>query len=185
MSRQKRDKPFLDPAALHEATRVMRDLAERAGIRAALLGGYAMQHYGSDRLTGDVDFAADAALPDIEPTGELSFGGVRYEAPNGVPVEWVLRNDEYTDLYAEALERAGSLDDGTPVVSPEHLAATKFATRRSRDHEDVVFLLQQPDLVDRERVREIVYRLVGGRFARDEFDLVIDEADWRTRKDHR
>ena len=184
MSRPARDKPGLDPQRLQEAARDMATRATAAGVRAALIGGYAMHHYGSDRLTGDIDFAADGPLT-AEPVGELSFGGVRYEAEGGVPVGWILRDDEYRELYAEALERAVAQEDGARIVTAEYLVALKFATRRSRDHEDVVFLLQQPDLVDPESARDIVYRRVGGRFARDEFDLVIEEARWRIQRDER
>ena len=115
--------------------------------------------------------------------GVLPFGGQKIEMPSGVPVDLIVREDEYKGLYEEALRSAICTEDGQPIVRPEYLAAMKFAARRPKDNADLIFLLQQPDLLDRKLVREVVYRMVGGRFAAEEFDSVVAEADFLQSKE--
>lgn len=176
---------LLGPAELENAARIAAKAAAAAGVRAAVLGGYAMQLYGSPRLTADLDFAADGPAFPGRRGRALGFGGVRLRGPNGVPLDWIVRDDEYAALYSEAVEKAGRGRGGYLVVRPEHLAAMKLAARRPKDHEDLVWLLQRPRLVNRRRARRIVARLVGGRFAADEFDAVAMEADWRKARERR
>ena len=51
---------FLAPELLIAGVSEIVAIAARARVTALLVGGLAMQHYGSDRLTGDLDFAACA-----------------------------------------------------------------------------------------------------------------------------
>ena len=52
MTSSKRHK-MLAPEILDEAAIEIFDIIDEEGIRAALIGGRALQLYGSDRLTGD------------------------------------------------------------------------------------------------------------------------------------
>lgn len=180
MSRRK-SQPLHGEGVLEPLTKSVATEAREQNIRAAVAGGYAMRFYGSSRLTADVDFIAEQKLREEAPGWEyekaLSFGGQSYVV-DGLPVDWIVRDDEYGPLYSEALHYADSTDDGYLIVTPEYLAAMKFATRRRKDELDVLFLLQVPDLVDRKVLEVIVYRLVGGRFAVDELWSLFREADW-------
>ena len=159
--------------------------AQAQEARIAIVGGLAMQMYGSPRLTKDVDVIADRPArlePDLPVIRELSFGGVEMQSAEQIPVDWIVRRDEYSGLYEEALDCAAAGPHGLPVVRPEHLADMKFATLRARDYEDLMFLLGEPGLVDVEAARQLVYRRMGGRFARDQFDSAIEEARWRAER---
>jgi len=178
-SQNPKRKKFLSNDVLEEAAKEVTEWAREENVEAALIGGFAMGIYGSPRLTGDLDFIASDDLPGVRKTGTLTFGGYRFMAENGTPIDWVLRDDDYRPLYEEALEHARTQKDGTRIIRPEYLAAMKLATHRPIDQEDLVFLLQQPRLVPLSKARDIVTRLVGGPFARDEFNRVVDEAKWR------
>ena len=60
----------------------------------------------------------------------------------------------------------------------------KFATLRPKDYEDLMYLLGRPGLVDLEKSIALVRRLLGGKFASDQFGAAIDEARWRWDRDH-
>lgn len=151
------------------------------GVRAALLGGVAMRLYGSPRLTGDVDFVAEAAIPGRKPAGTLTFGGLIYQMPGGVGADWILREDYQKELYAEALDHAIQTPEfGLRIVTPEYLAAIKFAARRSTDYEDLMTLLGF-DFVNGAKAEEVVGRLLGG-YAGEEFQAARAEAAWRRRE---
>lgn len=167
---------FIDPEHINEIIRMIQEMAAEQGFTAALVGGVAMQAYGSDRLTMDVDFALDhepsgtGNLTKIKPLG---FGGESYRASNGAKVDLIVRNDEYSKLYENALENIRRTEGGTPIVSPGHLAAMKLAAGREKDILDLKWLISQPDLLDL-RVRSIVYRFMG-RYAQDRFDDIVDQ----------
>ena len=86
---------FLSPEILDQAVVDITEIARESGVRLVLVGGYAMQLYGSPRLTANVDVATLEMLESLEPEQELSFGGAQVRAPNGVPVDIIVRNDEY------------------------------------------------------------------------------------------
>jgi hypothetical protein len=181
-SKKKLLSPEVLEAAVQEVDRLVVTInAERNGdeVVAMVIGGFAMQHYGSPRLTGDVDFVASARLGDLKPIGDLSFGGFKFKTRNGTPADWILRDDDYQSLYDEALDHAVRTKAGYAIVRPEYLGAMKFATQRSIDQEDLIFLLQQPRLVNRKKLRDIVYRLVGGKYALEDLDSIISVSDWR------
>lgn len=145
----------------------------------ALIGGVAMQLYGSRRLTADVDLVVDRARPEALSgrVGRLSFGGLRGKV-SGVPVDLVERDDEYAELYEEALGRARTID-GRRVVEPAHLAAIKMAAARPKDEDDLRFLMTEVlDGVGRTVARRIVCRYLGTYAAR-EWDASVVEAFWR------
>ena len=159
--------------------------AKRDGVRIALLGGAAMSFYGSPRLTGDVDFISDSDLQsinDFDYVTKLSFGGNRYVVPGDVPVDLIVRGDDQTALYEEALDSAEETDEDFLIVSPEYLAAIKFGAQRGKDQDDLLWLLAQTDLVDTKKAEAIVRKHLGGSFAAKEFRQAVHEAEWRSRE---
>lgn len=168
---------FPSPENMDLAARLAVERAATESVHAAIAGGYAMQHYGSPRLTKDVDLIANGPPP-FPITGPLTIGGHTTQGPGGVKVDWILRNDDYTPLYEEALANAVTTPDGLPIISPDYLAAMKFATRESKHEGDVVWLIQN-ELLNLHTTRRIIHRLVGGRFAVDEFNLLVAEAEWK------
>ncbi len=172
-------KKFLSPEQLDQAVTDISELLSEGGIQSAVAGGFAMQLYGSDRLTGDLDLIVSETPPSAPPPASpLTFGGIRTTAPNGVPVDLIDRNDGYTELYEEALAAAVTHPSGYRVVGPEYLAAMKMVAGRPKDQGDLMILLVLPtfDLV---KARGIVNRLVGGQFGLESFDSFVAEAEWR------
>lgn len=179
---------FLSPEVLEATARMTMDLTVNLGIDAAVAGGYAMQVYGSPRLTGDVDLIASEAPKELKPlksVRSLSFGGMRYKSLEGVEIDLIERADDLKGLYEQALAKAIETDDGLRVISPDYLAVIKFAAGRPKDEDDLIWILQQPDLVDRENAINIAYRYLGGRYAKDSFQSFIDEADWRSERERK
>lgn len=170
---------FIAPDQLERAAREVSKIARSQVVPSAVVGGFAMQLYGSDRMTADLDVVATSKLRGARSKSDITFGGETLRGPFGVPVDWIVRSDEYASLYEEAIAEARNTGRGYRVVSPEHLAAMKLAARRPKDHEDLVFLLRQPRLVKLTKARDVIRRLLGGRFAVDEFDSVVMEARWR------
>jgi hypothetical protein len=149
------------------------------GVSAVLIGGVAMHHYGSDRFTADVDFAARQPLAALPASNDLSFGGYQAQTPSGVPVAWVIRNDDFADLFAEATEYPRRLEGvPVPVVSPEYLVAMKMVARRPKDLLDLQALLTL-GVVDNTKALGIVKRLLGA-YAAEDLRSHIAEAEWRS-----
>lgn len=177
---------FIDPAQIDEVLRLMKGVAGEKGVSFALVGGVAMQAYGSDRLTLDVDFVGSETLGPqkvFEIVRPLTFGGLSYKAPNGVGVDLIVRNDAYRALYEEALRNATSTPDGTPVVRAEYLAVLKFVSARDKDLLDLSYLLTAPSVLDREKAKDIVFRLLGGQFAVDVWNKTADQLIWKARRE--
>lgn len=174
---------FLDPKILDTTARMVLEFLSEEGTKGAVGGGFAMQVYGSPRLTGDVDLVVEA-LPKGEapfkPGEALTFGGRQYKTAKGVDVDLITRTDAFKALYEEALAKAILTDEGLPVLSPEYLAVAKFVAGRPKDEGDLIWLLQQEDLVNRKEALEITERLVGGQFARNSFQSFMQEADWKS-----
>ncbi len=178
-------KRFLSPEVLEATTKMTFALLEASGVKGAVVGGYAMQFYGSPRLTGDVDLVVSEIPTDmnpLKPIKGLTFGGHQYKTPDGVDVDLIARSDEFRSLYEEALENAVVVENDFPVLTPEYLAVAKMVAGRPKDEGDLLWLLEQPDLVDRKRALDIAGRLLGGRFAQDSLQSAMDEADWRIQK---
>lgn len=169
----------LDPKKADEAIDEVLELALANQVTIGLAGGLAMQLYGSDRFTRDVDFIASAELPLANPH-PLSFGGVGGFASNGTPVDIIVRNDESASLY-RAAELHLVQRSGLPVVSPEYLAAMKFDAGRPKDELDLAFLVLsgEVDLLD---LRNIVREHMG-RYAVKELASFIEEAQWRASRE--
>ena len=176
---------FLSPEQLLAGVAEVIALAREEGVEVVLVGGLAMQLYGSDRLTGDLDFAAGATLDALPPIRELTFGGVQTTTPSGVPVDFIVRNDDYRLLYQEAMNVSPlATAFGVRVVPPNYLVAMKMAAGRDKDTLDLKFLLAQDGLVDEVATRAIVRRHLGP-YAAQEFDRITDEVAWQKQRGRR
>lgn len=172
-------KKFLSIEVLDEAAREIASLAKAEDVDVALIGGYALQLYGSDRLTGDIDIVASEELASLPGKKRLTFGGVQSTTPlGGVPVDVVLREDAFIDLYDRALEAARRMR-GVPirVVTPEYLAAMKLVAQRTRDKADLEWLIASRT-IDVHKARGLIRDLLGAYAAQD-FDRVCDEVQWK------
>ena len=153
---------LLDDKSAMETIETVAKLADENNIDWALAGGLAVILYGSDRLTKDVDFIASKKLP-LESKGSLVQGGERYSVKTSnkeVIVDWITRNDEAKKFYERALKDAVMIRE-TPVLSPEWLVILKYIAGRFKDQEDGVFLLKQKDLVDRNKVKQMILEIGG------------------------
>jgi hypothetical protein len=147
-------------------------ITEEAKIDAVLVGGAALQCYGSDRLTTDIDFAAREPLPQSTRLKDLSFGGYQTLSPSGVPVDWIMRDDDYADLYDEAIRRAVRVDGvPLPVAAPEYLVAMKMVAHRIKDEADIETLILS-GVLDLVETRKLIKRLLGA-YAADSFDAYV------------
>lgn len=135
--------------------------AERRGIEAAVIDGYAMQWYGSPRLTRDVDFAALAPLPGFGGR-RLKIGGFRRPVEHGIMADWILRKDEVRGLYEDAIRNAVDTGEGFRVATSEHLLAMKIVAGRPKDKLDAMYLLRHR-LVDVERAVDLISRFASRR----------------------
>src|SRR5262249_17927702 len=73
----------------------------------------------------------------------------------------IVRNDFFRGFYEAALRDAVELEDGWRVVSPEWLAILKYLAGRSKDQLDLLWLLQEPGLVSRDRIAELLTAVRG------------------------
>ncbi len=137
------------------------NLARQSGVRVMLVGGVAMHHYGSDRFTADIGFVSDGPVPELAMETPLSFGGYQSHTPSGVPVDLIMRDDDFKAIFEEALlypRRIEGVD--VPVVSPEYLVLMKMVARRPKDELDLEALLGL-GVVDVDKARKMVRRLLG------------------------
>jgi hypothetical protein len=146
-----------------KAAKKIGKLAAQEEIEWAVAGGMAMYIYGSPRMTKDVDIIASKNLS-LTQDHPLGFGGSSYTLQVGkyaVQIDWIVRNDNYQEFYRKALQQAIRLPNGLRVVTPEWLVLLKFNAGRQKDLDDIVFLLKQPNLVDRPTVKEKMIATVG------------------------
>lgn len=176
--------PPLTPEQIKAALKAIANLARQSGTKWALVGGTAMQRYGSPRYTFDIDIIADQPF-DQEPHHMLAIGGYAYEleTDTGVmDVDVIIREDDYRPLYVEALRKARLDPAGVPVITPEYMVAMKMAAGRGKDEDDLLWLIKNGK-VDVPLARKIVGRLVGGQFAQREFDSLVMEASLRAQEE--
>jgi hypothetical protein len=169
---------FLDPSAIEQTIAEIAEIAEREHVDVVLVGGVAMEIYGSDRMTKDVDFASHTMLSGLTLVKQLSFGGYAALSPgNRHPIDIIVRNDEYSRLYADAINC--SVDAGLPVkiVRPEYLAALKMAAGRDKDKMDLKTLIRLGAL-DMKKTRTIVKSHLG-EYAARELDSLCEEMAWQ------
>lgn len=171
-------KTFLDYADLERAAATVAKLAKDENVDVALIGGFALQLYGSTRFTRDIDIIASDDIMELPGGSPLTFGGVKTETPEGVPVDLILRDDRERSLYEEALEYAVK-KRGTPirVVTPEHLAVMKLLAGRLKDLTDLEWLVMEYK-INRTKTRQIIEKHFGSDDV-EEFNQLIDDFKWR------
>lgn len=163
---------FVEPDQIKEVLDLLR---EQAKIPMALIGGVALKWFGCPRIPGNVDVGAlfEVNLSPLS-SSPLRYGGTQWEREGEPPVRVLVRKDEYAMLFQNAIMSAIPGPEGFPTVTPEYLAAMKFIVP-PREFEmdsvvhrlDLKWLLGRPGLVSREKLWQIVYDQVGGRFAKD------------------
>lgn len=145
-----------------EAVLSLSEIAQENQIKWAIAGGIAIQIYGFTRATTNVDAIASGILP-IDEVKELTFGGVSYLVSLDdaeITVDWIVRDDSYDDFYQAALEDAVEIE-GINIISQEWLAILKHLANRGKDKLDLMWLLREPDLVDRKLLVEHLERIRG------------------------
>lgn len=160
-----------------KAVEKLKQIADREGVKFVVIGGLAMHLYGFDRATKDIDFIAERRLS-LEVTRYLSFGGERYEIEvdgEKIDVDWILRRDQYKEFYKLALAESEELSHGFRIITPEWLVILKYIAGRPKDEIDMLWLLQQPDLVKRRLVRKKIMQVVGAM----QGDLIFREIERR------
>ncbi|MGH9949474.1 MAG: hypothetical protein ACRD6X_20055 [Pyrinomonadaceae bacterium] len=183
------DIDLLDTESAIEAIKIVANVAGESEVDWALVGGIAMAVYGSDRNTKDVDIIANKHLP-LESLGSLRQGGERYSimtSKREVPVDWIIRRDEFEKLFAVALSESVTIND-VPILTPEWLVILKFIAGRFKDQEDAVFLLSQKGLVDRKAIQDKIVKHISREawgLARHRYKRWFDMADGRAREDER
>lgn len=188
--RRKPSSKFLSTDQIDKATALLvANWKGSQGGRIALIGGAALHFYGSDRFTKDVDFISDDTRPadessDLEAISRLSFGGRRYMAPGGIPVDVIVREDHSAELYEAALDSAEPTEEGFLIVTPEYLAAMKFDAARPKDQTDLLWMLAQGDLVNVKKAAAIIEKYCGGHRAAREFRELIAQAEWHVKEGH-
>ncbi len=138
-------------------------LAAEKNIEWAFAGGIAMHVYGYVRATVDVDVVADEVLG-LESQKTLSFGGESYLVEieeTSIVVDWIVRDDEHQKFYSTALAEAVEVRSGVRVISPEWMVVIKHLAGRPKDQLDLIWLLQESDLVDREQVVKNIEKILG------------------------
>jgi hypothetical protein len=156
------------PALVARGARLLKSV----GGPFALIGGAAMQAYGLERYTKDVDFAvreAQGARALAAWPGEsrpLRIGGVSLRTEESA-IDLVDRRVELRRLFEEAIDAAAkegfvvrAEDEDVPVVPLEYLVALKLAAPRPMDEADLAYLLEQASL-DYRKARDIVHRHLG------------------------
>ena len=157
------------PVDLPQVTARGARLLKSVGGSFALIGGVAMQAYGLDRYTKDVDFAvreAQGAAALAAWTGvshPLRIGGVCLET-DVAGIDLIDRRVEFRSLYEEAIDattRSGFVveadGEAVPVAPMEFLVAMKLASARHKDEFDLAYLLARPEL-DYHKARDIVVK---------------------------
>lgn len=172
---------FLDPKAMEEAISEIAEMARYEEIKVVLIGGAAMELYGSDRMTKDVDFASRENLSHLTIVKSLSFGGYAGRSRSGHPVDVIVRCDEYAPLYAEAIDCSVNAGLPVPVVGPEYLAVLKMAAGRDKDELDLRTLIRL-GVLDLSRTRRIVKSHLGEYAARS-LDSLCEEDEWLKSRD--
>ncbi len=177
----------IDPDLALKAARQMVGIAERHGTKAAIAGGLAMQIFGFTRATKDVDIVASAKL-DLKSEESLQFGGNIYHVQvegKSVEVDWIVRSDDKKMVYHAALESAEMTEHGFPIITPEWMVILKYLAGRGKDHTDLIWLLSEQGLVDRNAVFGHVEKLMGPMafWAKQDMGSAFAEADFLKEKE--
>ena len=123
-----------------------------------------MHVYGFTRATVDVDFIAAARLP-LRAARDLEMGGEAYNVQSAeqkeIEVDWIVRDDDKKEVYEAALAGAVSTEKGLPIITPEWMVILKYLAGRGKDQIDLMWLLREEGLVDRELVKQHISSLFG------------------------
>jgi len=71
-----------------------------------------------------------------------------------------LRRDKYKTIYNQALTDSAELK-GWKILTPEWLVILKYIAGRGKDRLDLLWLLQQKDLVNRRKVKNNLVKPLG------------------------
>jgi hypothetical protein len=170
-----------------KAAELITESASKNGIAIALAGGIAMHLYGFTRATTDVDMVAAAMLP-LQSHGKLTTGGENYQVTvegRVVSVDVIVRNDELVKIYEAALRQADETELGIKVVTPEWLVVMKYFSARAKDKIDLIWLLQEEGLVDRELIERNLVGAVGKQSAYFIYNDLKSEFDYADFLKHR
>jgi hypothetical protein len=163
-------------------------IAKEIDSRVALCGGLAMHVYGFSRATKDIDLIGDKKLP-LKEIRTLSFGGVAYSVEVGgknIEVDIIIRDDDVKKLYDQALSSSKiNKSIGLRVISPEFMVILKYLAGRGKDHIDLMWILREENLVNRELVKTIVKKEMGRHsyWAMRDLDQLFLEADLLSARD--
>lgn len=175
---------FLSQEELDRGIAEVAEIAQVEGRQVVLIGGGALQFYGSDRMTRDVDFVFDEQPEALPSLAKLSFGGIKSASPTGVPVDIIVPTPDVDGqyvgpeaVYLEAMTY-GRKVKGVPVqvASAEYVVVLKMLAKRPKDLADLDFLLTSP-AVDLEKAKRMVDRLLGW-YAVDDFNSYLRTARW-------
>ncbi len=162
--------------------------AHEKSIVCALVGGLAMHLYGFTRATTDVDMIANQLLG-WEAKNKLSFGGETYLASTGkreINLKWIVRDDFFREFYEAALSDAVETDEGFFIISPEWMVILKYIAGRGKDQIDLLWLLQQQKLVNRDEVRRRMNEVMGEKAAAlplREIERIFQQAEMTSSKE--
>lgn len=146
-----------------KAAEIISRQAKAEGIECAIAGGIAMHLYGYHRATENVDLLASKPLS-LSSEQQLSFGGDRHSIQVGeknIPVQLIVRSDVFRVLYEAALRDAVTIAEDRRVIIPEWMVILKFLARRSKDILDLLWMLKEPGLVNRDRVLQLLEQVLG------------------------
>lgn len=173
---------FLAPEILEKAATEVADLAYQQNLRVALVGGYALQLYGSPRLTGDIDVISFESIEGLPGGKPLSFGGVQTESKNGVPIDLIIRSDDFADLYQDALSDTEEFEGvSMPVASLEFIVAMKLEASRKKDEADLEWIILHSDL-DFQKTKMVIRRYLG-RLSVKEWEQFVEETKWKASRE--
>lgn len=173
---------FLSSVQIAAAVGDIFSIATAERVKLVLAGGAAMQVYGSDRLTSDVDFVSLKLLKGLPRGTPLTFGGEQTVAPSGVPVDIIVRSDELEPLYDAAAVDPIRID-GVPVVRLEYLVIMKLASGRPKDDTDLAHLLMHRAALglDTEKLLKLTVKHLG-LYAKQEMISSMEFADWQAER---
>jgi Nucleotidyltransferase of unknown function (DUF6036) len=176
-------KKFLTAGEIEDAIRTVLAFSRNSGSKVALIGGIAMQFYGSDRLTKDIDFIADKPFAGLHDSSQMSIGGFKGKTARETQVD-VIIGHEYDALYKEALREADkkiAKELKVAIARPEHILVMKIVAGRSKDKEDIKTLIRLK-AIDLLKTRKIIERHLG-RFQVKWFNSLVDEVAWLEERD--
>lgn len=94
-----------------------------------------------------------------------------------VPVDVIVRDDDFADLYVAAQDHVVDKGAPLPIVEPEYIAAMKLVAGRRKDEDDLAFLITS-GVIDLGKTERIIRKHLGA-YALREFRSFVEEAKWR------